>query len=100
MAEHASRRPIWIAFWILLFVTIAEIALALSWPKAWPPMALNIIFLGMTFIKAFFIVSEFMHLKYEVNNMILTVLLLFTLFIWFIIAFLYEGNSWLLMRGW
>lgn len=100
MSDHASTRPIWIAFWILLVVTIAEIALALSWPRAWQPMVLNLIFLTMTFIKAFYIVSEFMHLKYEVKNMILTILLPLTLFIWFIIAFLYEGNSWLLMRGW
>ena len=43
--------------------------------------------------KAFYIVSYFMHLGHEVKNLIMTIVVPLALFIWFIIAFLYEGNS-------
>jgi cytochrome c oxidase subunit IV len=43
--------------------------------------------------KAFYIVGYFMHLKHEIRNLIMTVVVPMGLFIWFIIAFLYDGNS-------
>ncbi|MEI2708833.1 MAG: cytochrome C oxidase subunit IV family protein [Chitinophagaceae bacterium] len=42
--------------------------------------------------KAYYIVGYFMHLKHEVRNLIMTVIVPLTLFVWFIIAFLYDGN--------
>jgi cytochrome c oxidase subunit IV len=44
-------------------------------------------------VKAFYIVAYFMHLKHELKNMIMTIVVPLTLFIWFIIAFLADGNS-------
>jgi cytochrome c oxidase subunit IV len=44
-------------------------------------------------VKAFYIVAFFMHLKHELKNMIMTIVVPLALFIWFIIAFLYDGNS-------
>lgn len=43
--------------------------------------------------KAFYIVGYFMHLKHEIRNMIMTVVVPLLLFVWFITAFLYDGNS-------
>ncbi|MBZ5858968.1 cytochrome C oxidase subunit IV family protein [Flavihumibacter profundi] len=43
--------------------------------------------------KAFYIVGYFMHLKHELRNMIMTIVVPLLLFFWFIIAFLADGNS-------
>jgi cytochrome c oxidase subunit IV len=48
----------------------------------------------LSLYKAYFIIFEFMHMKYEVKNLARTVLLTTTLLIWAIIAFLQEGGSW------
>jgi cytochrome c oxidase subunit 4 len=44
--------------------------------------------------KAYFIVYEFMHMRYEVKGLAMTVLLPMALLIWAVIAFFQEGNSW------
>lgn len=49
--------------------------------------------------KAFYIVAYFMHLKHEVKNLIMTIVVPLALFIWFIIAFLYDGNSFKNLRN-
>ncbi|PJE46757.1 MAG: hypothetical protein CUR34_09025 [Sediminibacterium sp.] len=49
--------------------------------------------------KAFYIVAYFMHLKHEMKNLIMTIVVPLALFIWFIIAFLYDGNSFKNLRN-
>lgn len=49
--------------------------------------------------KAFYIVGYFMHLKHEIKNLIMTIVVPLALFIWFIIAFLYDGNSFRHLRN-
>jgi hypothetical protein len=49
--------------------------------------------------KAYYIVGYFMHLKHEVRNLIMTIVVPLCLFIWFITAFLYEGNSFRNLRN-
>ena len=49
--------------------------------------------------KAFYIVAYFMHLKHEVKNLIMTIVVPLTLFVWFIIAFLADGNSFRNLRN-
>jgi cytochrome c oxidase subunit 4 len=49
--------------------------------------------------KAFYIVAYFMHLKHEIKNLIMTIVVPLALFIWFIIAFLYDGNSFRNLRN-
>ena len=49
--------------------------------------------------KAFYIVAYFMHLKHEVKNLIMTIVVPLCLFIWFIIAFLADGNSFRNLRN-
>lgn len=57
-----------------------------------------VFFLTFTFIKAGYIVAEFMHLKYEVKNMILSITIPLLLFIWFVVAFCWDGDSWKNLR--
>ena len=49
--------------------------------------------------KAFYIVAYFMHLKHEVKNLIMTIVVPLTLFVWFIVAFLADGNSFRNLRN-
>jgi cytochrome c oxidase subunit IV len=49
--------------------------------------------------KAFYIVAYFMHLKHEVKNMIMTIIVPLSLFIWFIAAFLWDGSSFKNLRN-
>lgn len=81
-------------------MTMVEIGLAfLHLETGFPPrLLLNSIYIGLTIVKAFFIVAEFMHLRHEIKNMILTILIPLLLFLWFIIAFLADGDSWRNMR--
>ena len=53
----------------------------------------------LTLAKAYYIVSVFMHLGDEIRNMIMTIVVPLCLFIWFITAFLWDGNSWKILRN-
>src|SRR5882672_11459142 len=53
----------------------------------------------LTLAKAYYIVSIFMHLGDEIRNMIMTIVVPLCLFIWFIIAFLWDGTSWRDLRN-
>jgi cytochrome c oxidase subunit IV len=48
----------------------------------------------LSLYKAYFIIYEFMHMKYEVKTLAMSVLLPTALLIWAIIAFFQEGDSW------
>lgn len=48
----------------------------------------------MSIVKAYLIVYEFMHMKYEVPGMVKSVILPLGLLIWAVFAFLMEGNYW------
>lgn len=53
----------------------------------------------LSLAKAFYIVSVFMHLGDEIRNMIMTIIVPLMLFIWFIAAFLWDGNSYKNLRN-
>ena len=53
----------------------------------------------LTLAKAYYIVSVFMHLGDEIRNMIMTIVVPLLLFIWFIIAFIVDGNSYKNLRN-
>ncbi|PHN05010.1 hypothetical protein CRP01_18455 [Flavilitoribacter nigricans DSM 23189 = NBRC 102662] len=50
--------------------------------------------IGLSLYKAYFIIYEFMHMRYEMKGLAMTVLLPTLLLIWAIIAFFQEGDSW------
>ena len=92
---------------LLSVITLVELAIGLTiytMHKGEHPSALLILmFKGMvcilTLAKAFYIVSVFMHLGDEIRNMIMTIVVPLMLFIWFIGAFLWDGNSFRTMRN-
>jgi len=53
----------------------------------------------LTLAKAFYIISIFMHLGDEIRNLIMSIGIPATLFIWVIFTFLYEGNSYKNLRN-
>ena len=100
----SSTKRIWKTFWILLGITVVELGLGLLM-YAVPGMSefMHLFVKGVICIlslaKAFYIVSIFMHLGDEIRNMIMTIVVPLSLFIWFIIAFIYDGNSYKNLRN-
>ena len=86
---------------ILAFITIFEVLFALlgkgyliegfhisGWITGFMMVVLSL-------VKAYLIVYEFMHMKYEVPGLVKTVLFPTLLLVWAVIAFASEGNFWL-----
>jgi cytochrome c oxidase subunit IV len=90
---------IWKVFWILLVVTVVEVVMGMFFSHSMPRALLNALFLILTLFKAGYIVAVFMHLGDELKNFIMLILIPLTLFIWFIIAFLMDGDFWLFMNS-
>ncbi|MEN9296263.1 cytochrome C oxidase subunit IV family protein [Aquirufa novilacunae] len=101
MASHAAHGTsekeipapntgaIWKTFWILLILTAIEFVIAFTMPANTLRVA---IFCGMTIVKAFYIVGEFMHLKHEVKSLIWAVLIPTLFVVWLLVALIYEGG--------
>lgn len=62
-------------------------------------LAIKGVIVILSLAKAFYIVSIFMHLGDEIRNMIMTIVVPLLLFIWFIAAFLWDGNSYKNLRN-
>ena len=93
--EASSPKTIWRTFWILLAITIGEILFAvLVAPKMGGKLIPNLLYAVLSLMKAGYIISEFMHMKYEVKNLVRTVGLPCLLLIWLITALAMEGTSW------
>ncbi len=96
---------IWKIFWVLSLLTIIELALGLflyfkGTDLSHTAILTTKVVIGvLTLLKAYYIVSVFMHLGDEVRNLIMTITVPLVLFVWFIIAFLWDGNSWRNMRN-
>jgi cytochrome c oxidase subunit IV len=94
----AAKKEIWKITWILSALTIVELAMGF-WMYFSHNMSHSMVMflkgtiLILMMVKAFYIVSYFMHLKHEIKNMIMTIVVPLLLFVWFITSFLYEGNS-------
>jgi cytochrome c oxidase subunit IV len=62
------RKRIWLIFWVLLGITSVEVFLGISWKEMGLPWSvIKMTFIILTIAKAFYIVSEYMHLKHEVT---------------------------------
>lgn len=92
-------KRIWKVFWILLAVTVVEVVMGMFFSQSMPRGILNALFLILTMFKAGYIVAVFMHLGDEFKNFILMILMPLVFFVWFIIAFLADGNFWLFMNN-
>ena len=87
---------------ILSILTIVELILGF-WMIGMESHSLKLAVKGAIVIlmmaKAFYIVAFFMHLKHELKNLIMTIVVPLALFIWFIAAFLSDGNSFRNLRN-
>jgi cytochrome c oxidase subunit 4 len=103
--QHAEGTgKIWKTFWILSIITIIELVLGFGIAKHWYGSHTMILFVKgviciLSLAKAFYIVGIFMHLGDEIKNFIMTIIVPLLLFIWFITAFLWDGNSWKNLRN-
>ena len=91
-AVKSNILKIWKVALLLLIVTIIEFVFAFSLPESWKWMKISI-FVGLTFVKAFYIVSEFMHLKHETKVLMWSIGLPLIFVVWFVIALIYEGGA-------
>jgi len=103
-APSEGTARIWKTFWILLVITIIELSLGLTmylFPAmpSWAHLFIKGVICILSLAKAFYIVSIFMHLDDEIRNMIMTIVVPLMLFVWFIGAFLWDGNAYRTMRN-
>lgn len=100
-AYNRQVNAVWRATLWLSIITVVEVAIALIWMYKVDPgghsskIFINSFFVVASLLKAFFIVGEFMHVRYETRALTLTILVPLVFLIWFIIAFLWEGAEWL-----
>lgn len=101
--EHTGgTKRIWQVFTLLSIVTVIELIMGYAMTKqaGWvaKDSALGMFFVGaiviLSLAKAYYIVGVFMHLGSELRNFRLTIVTTLALFIWFVAAFLWDGNSW------
>lgn len=96
---------------ILAVITLIEVFFSLvgkgdflpfleaSFPKL-TLLITGLVIIALSIYKAYYIIGDFMHLKYEMRGLALSVILPTLLLVWAIIAFLQEGGSWGKRREW
>jgi cytochrome c oxidase subunit IV len=96
---------------ILAVITLIEVFFSLvgkgdflpALSNAFPKFTLlvtGLIIIVLSIYKAYYIIGDFMHLKYEMRGLAMSVILPTLLLVWAIIAFLQEGGSWGKRREW
>ncbi|HNP94426.1 MAG: cytochrome C oxidase subunit IV family protein [Cyclobacteriaceae bacterium] len=86
--DKEKIKKLWTVAGILLFVTIIEFIIAFTMGHGTLKTA---IFVGLTIVKAAYIVGEFMHLRYEVKVLLWSILIPMIFVVWMLVAFVYEG---------
>jgi cytochrome c oxidase subunit 4 len=79
---------LWKVAGILGVVTAIEFVIAFTMSTG--PLK-TAIFIGLTIVKAAYIVGEFMHLRYEVKLLFWSILIPMIFVVWMLVAFIYEG---------
>jgi cytochrome c oxidase subunit IV len=102
-SDEEFRRKVRKTTIYLSVITIIELCLGLLMYATdlpdWVDMFIKGIIVILTLAKAFYIVSIFMHLGDEIRNMIMTIVVPLLLFVWFIAAFLWDGNEYRNLRN-
>jgi len=103
LSYEESKKKVFRGLYLLGAVTLIEVFLSLLGKGYVIPGAekyafvffiVGLCLIVLSLYKAYFIVYEFMHMRYEVKGLALSVLLPTLLLVWAIIAFFQEGNSW------
>ena len=88
-------KKIWKVAGILLFLTLIEFVFAFTMERG---MLLYAIFIGLTLVKAGYIMMEFMHLKDEAKVLIWSIMLPLIFLVWPVLALMREGADIFLLR--
>lgn len=88
MAHHSeeegkkTRKTLWRVFWYMLAITIFELVIGSMAPShGWSgTLGIKVLFIGLTIVKAGFIVMAFMHLGHELKFMKYVVLAPYIIF--------------------
>lgn len=103
LEHHENKNEVRNVTIVLTVLTLIELALGFAMMKmehgSFGVMATKITIIVLMLAKAYYIVGYFMHLKHEVRNLIMTITVPLVLFVWFIAAFLYDGNSFRNLRN-
>lgn len=103
--DGSAVKEIWKVTIYLSILTIVELALGFWMMSVHPEnqaslrLGIKGVIVILMMVKAFYIVGYFMHLKHELKTLIMTIVVPLLLFVWFITAFLYEGNSYKNLRN-
>lgn len=103
LSYEESIRKVYYGLGLLGAVTLIEVIVSLlgkghlikgaeDW--TWLLVLTGIIIIVLSLYKAYFIIYEFMHMKYEVKGLAMSVLLPTLLLVWAVIAFFQEGDAW------
>lgn len=90
--DKAKIKKLWMVALILLVITIFEFAVAFLVPHEYKDLRVWI-FIGMTIVKAAYIVGEFMHLRHETKVLMWSILIPIVFIVWMLVAFVYEGMA-------
>lgn len=95
--SHGTK-ALWRTFIVLSIVTVLDIILYFTLP---PSMGRNITFIILGILKAWFIIFEFMHMKYEKPVLKMTILLPVIFIIYLILFLLVEADfwNWIIFQG-
>jgi cytochrome c oxidase subunit IV len=100
MSHEEGIRVVTKGLILLGIITLVEVAIALVGNGHvfhgvhFSKLIMYPIMIGFSLYKAYFIVYEFMHMKYEVPGLAKSVLMPTLLLVWGVIAFFYEGGAW------
>jgi len=86
--DKEKIKKLWTVAGILGVVTAIEFVIAFTMDAG--PLK-TAIFIGLTIVKAGYIVGEFMHLRYEVKVLFWSILIPMLFVVWMLVAFVYEG---------
>ncbi|MEQ8361670.1 MAG: cytochrome C oxidase subunit IV family protein [Cyclobacteriaceae bacterium] len=86
--DKEKIKKLWTVAGILGVLTALEFLIAFTMPHGSLKTA---IFVGMTIVKAAYIVGEFMHLRYEAKVLLWSILIPMVFIVWMLVAFVYEG---------
>ena len=90
--DKAKIRRLWTVALYLGIITALEFAVAFLVGYQYHTLKVWI-FVGMTIVKAAYIVGEFMHLKYEVKALMWSIVLPMVFVLWFVVSMINEGRA-------
>ena len=103
MSYEESKKMVYKGLVLLGAVTLVEVFFSLLGKGhviggleeiTWLGYLVGFILIALSLYKAYYIIYEFMHMRYEVKGLAISILLPAVLLIWAIIALFQEGSSW------